>query len=256
VDERTRELADALDELRVVDRLKDDFLASMSHELLTPLQSIASAGEILTSVAGDAGPSAAADRREFAGVVQREAVRLTGMLRAVLELSQFEAGKVDMVLESLDLREAVISAHQRHREAFHATESRLKVRVEEGMPRVAADPDWVGRVLDALLSNAVKFGARGQEVGVTISREGEAAVVEVRDRGPGVPEALRASVFEKFKQAGDILTDKPAGLGLGLPTARLLVERMGGRIWHEPRAGSGSAFLFTLPVAVPAAVGA
>ena len=109
-----------------------------------------------------------------------------------------------------------------------------------------------GRVIDALLANAVKFGTAGSEVHVTVRRHGDDARVEVRDEGLGVPEPLRKSIFEKFKQLGDVLTEKPAGLGLGLPTARLMIDRMGGKIWHEPGTPSGSVFTFSLPLAVAA----
>lgn len=247
VAERTHELARALEELKQLDRLKDDFLASMSHELLTPLQSLGSAGEILAALAADEGPKASDDRREFAHVVQREAARLASILRAVLDLREIEAGKVEFRREPLCLRDAVLASHQRLRSEFKAARSRLKVRVEEAIRDADADPLWVGRVLDALLANAVKFGAAGAEVSVTIRSDGRGVKVEVRDEGPGVPEPLRMSIFEKFKQVGDVLTEKPPGLGLGLPTARLLVQRMGGRIWYDPAKPTGSIFSFSLP---------
>lgn len=251
VDERTRELARAVDELKALDRLKDDFLASMSHELLTPLQSIASAGEILAAVAADDGARAADDRREFAGVVQRESARLASLLRSVLDLSQIEADKVTFERDPVSLRDVVLASFQRLRAEFKAAQAKLKIRVEEKMPEATADAAWLGRVVDALLGNAVKFGKCGGDVYVTIRRDGAAARVDVHDEGNGIPEALRASIFEKFKQIGDVLTEKPSGLGLGLPTARLLLARMGGRIWLEPGRGQGTTFCFTLPVATP-----
>ena len=76
------------------------------------------------------------------------------------------------------------------------------------------------------------------------------ARVDVRDRGPGVPEALRSAIFERFKQAGNVMTDKPSGLGLGLPMARAILERQGGRIWYEPAKDGGSVFSFTMPLVV------
>lgn len=253
VADRTRELAHAVEELKALDRLKDDFLASMSHELLTPLQSIGSAAEILTAVAAEEGPRSVEDRREFSSVVQRESTRLTTMLRQVLDLSQVEAGKVAFQREALSLRDVTLASFERYRAEFKAARVRLKIRVEERMPEAIADSEWLGRAVDALLLNAVKFGRVGGEVHVTIRRDGDLARLDVRDDGPGVPEALRASIFDKFKQAGEVLTGKTPGLGLGLPTARLLLERMGGRVWLEPSRGTGATFSLTLPALSSAA---
>lgn len=249
VAERTRDLARALDDLRELDRLKDDFLASMSHELLTPLQSIASSAEILQSVAAEEGPRAADERREFAGVVARETERLTTLLQNVLDMSELETGRVTPERTPVVLRDVVLTSYQRQRPAFKAAGSRLKIRVEEGMGAALGDAAWVGRAVDALLGNAVKFAPHGSDVVVTIRADGPKVRLEVRDAGPGVPPTLRASIFQKFKQAGDILTDKPAGLGLGLPMARAILERMGGTIECESVPEGGSAFVVTLPAA-------
>ncbi|MCG3134310.1 MAG: Adaptive-response sensory-kinase SasA [Planctomycetes bacterium] len=247
VAERTRDIERAVEELRALDRMKDDFLASMSHELLTPLQSIAGAGEILGAMAAETGSAAAEERAEFAGVVVREAARLTAMLQQVLELSQLEAGKAALSIEGVNLRDAVLESHKRIRPQFKAAHAKLHLRVEQGLPLAMADPSWIGRVLDALLSNAVKFGREGGHVSVTLRADGGAVRVEVGDDGPGVPEALREMIFEKFKQLGDVLTEKPQGLGLGLPMCACVISALGGRIWHEPAPDGGSIFGFTLP---------
>ena len=123
------------------------------------------------------------------------------------------------------------------------------MRVVENMPAAIGDARWLGRVFDALLSNAAKFSPEGTEVNVTVRLDGDFARVEVRDHGPGVAEHLRACVFERFKQLGDVLTDKPPGLGLGLPMARAILERQGGAIWYEPAESGGSVFAFSVPLA-------
>jgi signal transduction histidine kinase len=246
---RTAELECAVRDLQVLDKLKDDFLSSMSHELLTPLTSISSFAEILAGVAGDESGVGTAERKEFASIVHREACRLTEMLQALLDLSRLEAGKVTMQPAACDLRDGLLAAYQRQRPCFKARGIKVKVRVDDAMPAARADRRWLGRVFDALLANAAKFPPEGTEVHVTIRRAGDSARVEFRDAGPGVPEALRGAIFERFKQLGDVLTDKTPGLGLGLPTARAVVERNGGSIWHEHAAGGGSNFVFALPLA-------
>lgn len=255
VAERTRDLECALSELRVLDRMKDDFLASMSHELMTPLQSIASSAEILASMARDEGPKAGEERAEFAGVVQRETGRLTAMLRNVLELREIESGALACAPATVPLRDAAVECYERHRPAFKAKKVRFRVRLDEGLPPAHADPRLLGRILDAIVGNALQFSPEGSDVLVALRRDGDRARIEVRDEGPGVAEALRATIFERFKQGGDVLTEKPPGLGLGLPIARLLAERMEGSIAYEPGDPSGSVFVVTLPLS-PAPVAA
>lgn len=245
VEERTRELARAYEELKVLDGLKDDFLHSMSHELLTPLTSISSFAEILNEVAADAGASE--ERVEFAGIIHREALRLTSMLQDVLDLSRLEAGKVEMVHRPLDMTEQVKSAARRLVSVSREREVQFRIDTDADLPKVPADRRWIGRVLDALLGNAVKFSPPGARVTIEMRAIHDVLVVEVHDTGPGVPEGLRATIFEKFKQLGDVMTDKPTGLGLGLPMARQIIAQLGGRIWHEPGAGGGSTFAFSLP---------
>ncbi len=251
VAERTRELEQACRDLQVLDRLKDDFLSSMSHELLTPLTSISSFAEILAGIAGDSAPASAAERTEFSTIIHREAARLTEMVQTLLDLSRIEAGKVDMTAGTLDMKECLVASYQRNRPSFVARGISVRLLVDEGMAPARADARWIARVFDALLSNAAKFAPEGTEVHVAIRHVGDAARIDVRDRGAGIPEHLRAVIFDKFKQLGDVLTDKPPGLGLGLPMARAILERQGGTIWYEPARSGGSIFAFTLPLGAP-----
>ncbi len=252
VAERTQELEQANRELKQLDRMKDDFLASMSHELMTPLTSINGFAEILGTTAADDGAASATDRAEFAAIIQQESGRLTQTLQSVIDLSVLESGRLELQLEDVDLRDALAEAYRRQRPAFKERGVKVRVRVDEGMPAAVADHRWLAKALDALLSNAAKFSPADGEVHVTIYAESESAVVAIADTGSGVPETLRPVIFEKFKQLGDILTDKPTGLGLGLPTARLAIERLGGTVWYEPGAKAGSVFALMLPTRVAA----
>jgi signal transduction histidine kinase len=100
-----------------------------------------------------------------------------------------------------------------------------------------------------LLSNAVKFCDPGRgRIEVSLAASGDEVRVDVRDNGPGISEKDQEIIFEKFRQAGDTLTDKPQGTGLGLPISRQIIEHLGGRLWVESRLGAGACFSFTLPV--------
>jgi signal transduction histidine kinase/signal recognition particle receptor subunit beta len=250
VAERTSELESAYRALKALDGMKDDFLSSVSHELLTPLTSITSFAEILSGVAGDGAPASAAERAEFAGVIKREAGRLTDMVQTLLDLNRIEAGKVTMQPSAVDVSEALLASYKRLRSQFKERNVAVKVLADPSMPSLKADPRWMARVFDALLGNAAKFAPEGTEVRVAVREKQGLARVDVKDKGPGVPEALRTAIFERFKQAGNVMTDKPSGLGLGLPMARAILERQGGRIWYEPAKDGGAVFSFTMPIVV------
>jgi signal transduction histidine kinase len=114
---------------------------------------------------------------------------------------------------------------------------------------VLGDRDRLTQVLINLLSNAHKFVAPGSgRVEIAVRRVGDLVRVEVTDNGPGVPPEERETIFEKFRQGGSVLTDKPRGTGLGLPISRQIVEYFGGRLWLEGNPDGGSIFIFTLPV--------
>ncbi len=255
VAERTAELERANAELRVLDAAKDAFLASMSHELLTPLTSIGGFAEILADTAGESGEEATKERREFAAIVRRESERLTSTLQSVLSLTALETGSERLCVETLDAQELLVAALRRSRDAFRERGVAVRARVVPALPPVRADRRWASRVLDELLSNACKFAPEATQVVVTVRRGGPGEIAfSIEDRGPGVPESLRERIFERFGQLGDVLTEKPRGLGLGLPIARSAVRALGGRIWVEAPGGGGSCFAFTLPLAETATV--
>jgi signal transduction histidine kinase len=115
---------------------------------------------------------------------------------------------------------------------------------------VLADRDRLMQVMLNLLANAVKFCADDNgRVQVSLRRDADALRVDVRDNGPGITPEDQKIVFEKFRQVGDTLTDKPPGTGLGLPISRRIIEHFGGRLWVASRPGEGAVFSFTLPLA-------
>jgi signal transduction histidine kinase len=245
VRQRTAELEEANERLRELDRLKSDFLSTVSHELRTPLTSIRSFSEILMRY----GVEETGKRKEFVGIINAEAERLTRMIDDLLDLSKIEAGGADFRLASFYLAETVSKALEVASPLFGKKEVAAEAAVEPGLPQVLAEPDRLQQVLANLLSNATKFSPNGGRVRVRARRRGAFAVISVSDEGPGIPRGRLHDVFERYAQVRDPQKDHPLGTGLGLSISREIVEQMGGRIWVESTPGEGATFSFTLPLA-------
>jgi signal transduction histidine kinase len=133
---------------------------------------------------------------------------------------------------------------------FRERETEVDLRLPEAVPAVATDRDRVKQVMLNLLSNAAKFCEPGRgRVVVELSADGDALRVDVRDNGPGIRLEDQELIFEKFRQGGEDMTDRPPGTGLGLPISREIVTYLGGVLWVESAPGRGATFSFKLPVA-------
>jgi Na+/proline symporter/nitrogen-specific signal transduction histidine kinase len=251
----TQELRTANEQLKSLDRLKDDFMSSVTHELRTPLTSIRALSEMMC----DDPDMAASDRQRFLGIIVAETERLSRLVNQVLDLAKIESGHAEWHTTEVDLRRLAEQAAQTTAELFRERGARLVLSLPPHMPTLMADPDRLTQVLLNLLSNASKFVPAGTgQVLLGLEVDAEGVTVRVRDNGPGVPVAQRELIFEKFRQGGDHL-NRPQGTGLGLPISRQIVEHFGGRMWLEAGAGGGAGdpagtddgqgacFAFTLP---------
>ena len=246
----TSELRAANERLKELDRLKDDFISTITHELRTPLTSIRAFSEILLDDPG----VEPGRRNEFLDIISKEAERLTRLINQVLDLAKIESGGADWRVARIDVGNVVTDTLGRMSQVFRDRGIVVDARLPEALPPVDADPDRLVQVLMNLLSNAVKFCAPGHgRIDVAVSQGGGSVRVDVRDNGPGVPIASQSLIFDKFRQAGDTMTNKPPGTGLGLHISRQIIEHFGGRLWVESRPGEGACFSFTLPCETAAA---
>ncbi|HYM64486.1 MAG TPA: ATP-binding protein, partial [Gaiellaceae bacterium] len=242
----TAELRAANRRLKELDRLKDDFVSTVTHELRTPLTSMRAFSEILL----DNPELETSERERFLRIVIEEIERLTRLINQVLDLSKIESGRADWQIAEVDLREVIEDSVAATAQLFTDCEAELDVRLPETAPPVAADRDRVKQVMLNLLSNAAKFCATGRgRVAVELRVDGGALRVDVRDNGPGIRPQDQQAIFEKFRQGGDGLTERPQGTGLGLPISHQIVTHLGGELWVESAPGSGTTFSFTLPLA-------
>jgi hypothetical protein len=256
LEQKSRELEAATNELRAanrrlqdLDRLKDDFISTVTHELRTPLTSIRAFSEILHD-----NPQLDVDQRgKFLGIIIKESERLTRLINQVLDLARIESGNAEWQSAELDATELIEDAVASVSQLFSDSNVALEVDLADSLPRVQADRDRLLQVLLNLLSNAVKFCANpGGRVRVAATRAGTLLRVDVTDNGRGISAADQELIFEKFRQGGDTLTQRPAGTGLGLAISRQIIEHFGGRLWVTSAPGAGATFSFTLPASTDA----
>ncbi len=240
----TAELRSANQRLQELDRLKDDFVSTVTHELRTPLTSIRAFSEILH----DNPALEPAQREKFLSIITRESERLTRLINQVLDLAKIESGNAEWHTEQFSLRELIEDAMSSTSQLFSDKAIALDLRLPENLPPVVADRDRLLQVMLNLLSNAAKF-CRDESGRVTVSGAlaADGLRVDVADNGIGISPDDQRVIFEKFRQVGDTLTQKPQGTGLGLPICRQIIHHFGGRLWVRSTPGDGATFSFLLP---------
>ena len=249
LEEATASLKAANDRLQELDRLKDDFISTVTLELRTPLTSIRAFSEILH----DNPDIPEEERQRFLGLVIKESERLTRLINQVLDLAKLESGVAIWQASEVDLGEALHEAAGATSALFASRGIEVEVDARIGAVRVVADRDRLLQVMLNLLSNAAKFSPQGSgRVRLRVSAAEGWARVDVADNGIGIGPEHQAVIFDKFRQVGDTRTQKPAGTGLGLAICREIVARLGGRLWVASERGQGATFSFTLPVAAVA----
>jgi Na+/proline symporter/nitrogen-specific signal transduction histidine kinase len=239
----TRELRAANEQLKSLDRLKDDFMSSVTHELRTPLTSIRALAELMR----DDPAMDEARRSQFIAIIVSETERLSRLVSQVLDMAKIESGHAEWHNAEVDMGVLVQQAVATTAELFRERRTQVTVSLPDAPLVLLADPDRLTQVLLNLLSNAAKFvPVPGGRVDVSLRRDDTGVTLVVRDNGPGVSPEQQALIFEKFRQGGDA-ANRPQGTGLGLPISRQIVEHFGGRLWLESQAGQGAAFCFRLP---------
>lgn len=243
---------------REVDRMKTDFLATVSHELRTPLTSVLGFASIIKEKLEDViFPAIPIEDKKTKkalhkvgdniNIIVSEAERLTSLINDVLDIAKMEAGRVDWQLQPTDPVQILKQAIAATSSLLEKNNLKLIKDFKPGLPQVLVDRDRMVQVSINLLSNAVKFTQSGS-VTCKARVENDEIVISIIDTGIGIAPEDQSKVFERFKQVGDILTQKPKGTGLGLPISKQIIEHHGGRIWLESEVGRGSTFSFSIPI--------
>jgi signal transduction histidine kinase len=230
-------------------RRKDEFLALLAHELRNPLAPIQSAVTLLREP-----ELSQAQRRHMRDVIERQVRHLVRLVDDLLDVSRITQGKIELRRERLLLSAVVERAVETSRPVIEASGHELTVAASAEALVVSGDLVRLSQVVSNLLNNSAKFTPKGGHIGLALMRDGEQAVLRVRDDGAGIPVAMLSRVFEPFMQVDSRIERAQGGLGLGLSLAQRLVEMHGGAIEARSEGeGRGCEMIVRLPLAAGAA---
>jgi two-component system sensor histidine kinase/response regulator len=242
---RTAELARALEKATAADRMKSDFLASVTHELRTPLNAVIGFTELLEAqVAGPLTPKQA----QFAADILAGGRHLLALVERILELSRLDGAVAALKREPVPVGTTLAERLAARQGVAQARRLSLQLDVAPDVGSVALDPRALRRMVDALLDNAIEFNREGGTVGVSAWRDGSELLIAVADTGVGIAPSDRARLFQPLAQLDTGLARQHGGLGLGLALVRRLAELHGGSIEVDSEPGKGSRFTLRLPV--------
>ena len=245
--ETSADLARALDDLKVVDKMKTEFLSVISHELRTPITPILGYVSMFVEQRfGKLEPM----YLKGADIIKKEAQHLIGLIDSILDVTRMERGRaLELLREPFSLKSAVKELLEVTQPQLEGRDIAIKVDLPDDFPTILADSAKLRRLLANLLGNAIKFTPKGGEITITGLKQADRVEVRVSDSGIGVPEEALNKIFDRFFQVDSSYTRAAGGVGLGLAIAKEIVETHGGRIWAESKGiGKGLSICFTLPI--------
>ena len=237
------------EQLKEVDKLKNQFMANMSHELRTPLNSIIGFSRVILK--GIDGALTEMQRTDLTAIYE-SGKNLLDLINDILDISKIDAGKMEMIFEPIDLYEVVRNVTTTMAGQLKGKQVDLVTDLPESLPTVLADGRRIRQVLTNLVGNATKFTEKGF-IKISAEYDDFEVVISVQDTGIGIPEDRKHAVFEKFEQVDSSSTRRYGGTGLGLPLSREFVKLHGGDMGFESIAGEGTRFFFSLPIGGPTA---
>jgi signal transduction histidine kinase/CheY-like chemotaxis protein len=235
-----------LEALREADRRKDEFLATLAHELRNPLAPLRSSVQILR-LSGDTDEKIG----QLRAMMERQVNQMVRLVDDLLEMSRVTRGRIELRLERVDLATVLNDAIDTSRPLIDAARHRLTVELPPRPLMVDGDPVRLAQIFANLLNNSAKYTDEGGQIFLTARREGRAGVISVRDTGTGIPSEMLPRVFDLFTQLPATARRAHGGLGIGLTLVKQLVEMHGGTVQAQSAGpGKGSEFTVRLPLAV------
>lgn len=232
------------DALKEADRSKNEFLATLAHELRNPLAPIRAAVKILQI------KSPTPESKSALDVIERQTRQMTRLIDDLLDVARITSNKLELRREQIELREVIKAAVETSRPLIEQRGHKLTVRSPSAPIHVDGDPVRLAQVISNLLNNAAKYTERGGRIWLTATRKGNDAVIKVRDTGIGIPAEVMPHIFQMFTQADRTVHGSSGGLGIGLTLVKRLIEMHGGTITAQSDGREkGSEFIVRVPTA-------
>lgn len=229
-----------ISDLKEINRLKDDFVHTVSHDLRSPLTAVLGYAELLERVG-----TINDQQREFVSRIRDSVQDITALIDDLLDLGRIEAG-FDTYQETIRVDHLLRYILKNYDAQKTEKEQIVEVSIESDIPSIRGNPIRIKQLFDNLIGNAIKYTPAGKKISVKMRLEGTQIITEVKDEGPGIPAEDQPYIFEKFYRGNNISFNSP-GTGLGLAIVKKIVESHNGRIWVESTLGQGSTFYVVLP---------
>jgi len=241
-----RDLNKMSSQLKEIDQMKSDFLASVTHELKSPLTSLIMYVDLfLEGAAGELTDKA----KKFLKIMERSSNRLSRFIDDLLDMAKIERGKMEIKKESLEILPIVSETVELIKPQADEKDIEIAMNIPDNLPLVFVDGDRTRQIITNLLSNSIKFTPEKGKISIKIQDEKECLQLSLSDTGIGIPPEQISRIFDKFEQVREVRerVKGPKGTGLGLAIVKSIVEAQGGKIWVESEVDKGSTFYFTLP---------
>ena len=245
VQERTKQLSSALEEVQKISNTKSEFISAVSHELRTPLTSIKGYASILmTGKLGDI-PDKVKDRLEK---INKHSDNLVKLINDLLDISRIESGRVEMSFLKHNLASSVANIEDLLLPQMKEKNIKFVSEIPDNLPDISVDVGQIERVLINLVGNAVKFTPNEGTITIAINHDEEKVTVSVSDTGVGISEKDTAKLFDEFYRVDNEINQNVKGTGLGLALAKKIIVAHNGKIWLTSKVNEGTTFYFTLPI--------
>jgi len=244
VEQRTRELTLALEEVKRISKRKTDFVSSVSHELRTPLTSVKGYASILLTEKLGVLPQEVKLRIEK---INRHSDELAQLVNDLLDISRIESGRVTMKAEQKDLKKIAEEVGELLSVQLKDRQIELIIDMPGDATAAAVDASQIKRVFINIIGNALKFTPPKGKITISSYKTGKNIQVDINDTGCGIPEEAREAIFEEFYRVDNTINESVKGTGLGLALVKHIIEAHKGKIWVTSKVGAGSTFSFTLP---------
>ncbi len=244
VQERTKQLEEALEEVQNISKTKSEFISAVSHELRTPLTSIKGYASIL--MAGKLGdiPDAVKERL---GKINTHSDNLVDLINDLLDISRIESGRVEMNITSCNITKTIENVHDLLTPQMKDKNIQWSTSIDTSIPQIPVDIRQIERVFINLISNAIKFTPEQGTINVKAHGEGGLVSIEISDTGIGISQEDVVRLFDEFYRVENEINQNVKGTGLGLPLVKKIIEAHNGQIWVTSKVNEGTVFHFTLP---------